>query len=212
MERGTCGGWRVRGCMLGAGTCEGEQGWEHFPGTDSLGLRWRAPRAPALRDGAEGTHAKLVGRVRAQAALGAARHADLLARHRARPLGRLLLRLLAPLQVVVRGAASHRRDPVDVEAQSESCPTSGHLLRASRQLFTMSKGFIRMRAIGATEMARLASLLVLRHSSCSTRSASTGFLPSSMTLALVAHARRTTTEDNTQKILKYGVVNQSSEL
>ena len=114
-----CGGWRVRGCMCmcsahGRG-CEGEQGWEHFPGTDSFGLRWRAPRAPALRDGAEGTHAELVGCVRAQAALGAARHADLLARHRARPLGRLLLRLLAPLQVVVRGAASHRRDPVDVE-------------------------------------------------------------------------------------------------
>ena len=88
----------------------------HFPEMDSRGLRRRAPRAPALRDGAKGTHAKLVGGVRAQAALGAVRHADLLARHRARPLGPLLLLLLAPLQVVGRGAAPHRRDPVDVEA------------------------------------------------------------------------------------------------
>ena len=76
---------------------------------------------------------------------------------------------------------------------------------------TVALGLL-MHVNGATGMARLASLLVLRHSSCSTRSASTAFLPPSMTLALVAHARRTTIEDNTQKILKYRVVNQSSEL
>eukprot|EP00964_Phaeocystis_antarctica_P092449 scaffold59465_cov63-Phaeocystis_antarctica.AAC.2 len=78
-------------------------------------LRWLAPRAPPLGDVAEGAHTELVGGVRAQAALGATRHADLLARGGARPL---LLLLLAPLQVVGRGAAPHRRDPVDGDAEA----------------------------------------------------------------------------------------------
>ena len=85
---------------------------EHFPVTDSRRVRRWAPRAPALRDSAKGAHAELVGGVRAQVALGAVIWlADLLARHRAHPLDPLLLRLFAPLQVVGRGAAPHRRDP-----------------------------------------------------------------------------------------------------